>query len=63
MSQRQQLETSLEAAGLSNLRQALQLTGQIVRFSGETFTDFCARIAAEYFISVAAAKEQLQKFQ
>ncbi len=52
--------TAVEGDGLQTLTRDLRCSGIIYRISGETFEQFCARIAAEYYLRIDTARAALE---
>lgn len=53
---------ALEEQGLLELEADLKRSGIIFKPSGESFEEFCERIAAEYYLSMQTAQKALQHF-
>jgi hypothetical protein len=54
--------TTVEGEGVRMLERDLRLCGIVHRSTGETYEEFCQRIAAEYYLSIATAHEHLVHF-
>ncbi len=52
--------TTVEGDGLRTLARDLRCSGIVYRFPGETFDQFCARIAAEYYLRIDTARGALE---
>ncbi len=56
------MTTAIEGEGLRHLQRDIRLSGIVRRAAGESFEQFCSRIAAEYYLKAETAREVLEQF-